>query len=60
MFPETWKHEVGIASNRKSARYGEIVTGSCTHRPSHPGNGFDLKKSIQILVKKFYIKFFKN
>ena len=27
--------EVGIASNRRSARYGEYVPGPCTHRPSH-------------------------
>ncbi len=28
-------YEVGIASNRGSARHGEYVPGSCTHRPSH-------------------------
>ncbi len=28
-------HEAGIASNRRSERYGEYVLGSCTHRPSH-------------------------
>ncbi len=28
-------HEVGIASNRRSARYGEYVPGPCTHRSSH-------------------------
>ena len=28
-------HEVGIASNRGSARRGEYVPGPCTHRPSH-------------------------
>jgi hypothetical protein len=28
-------HEVGIASNRRSARSGEYVPGPCTHRPSH-------------------------
>ncbi len=28
-------HEVGIASNRRSARFGEYVPGPCTHRPSH-------------------------
>ena len=27
-------HEVGIASNRGSARRGEYVPGPCTHRPS--------------------------
>ena len=26
--------EVGIASNRRSARCGEYVPGPCTHRPS--------------------------
>ena len=31
-------HEVGIASNRKSARCGEYVPGPCTHRPSHHGS----------------------
>ncbi len=33
--PATRLHEVGIASNRGSARHGEYVPGSCTHRPSH-------------------------
>ncbi len=28
-------HEVGIASNPRSARWGEYVPGPCTHRPSH-------------------------
>ena len=28
-------HEVGIASNRRSACCGEYVPGPCTHRPSH-------------------------
>ena len=27
--------EVGVASNRGSARRGECVPGPCTHRPSH-------------------------
>ncbi len=27
-------HEVGVASNRRSARCGEYVPGPCTHRPS--------------------------
>ena len=30
----TRPHEVGIASNRKSAGCGEYVLASCTHRPS--------------------------
>ncbi len=31
-------HEGGIASNRRSACYGEYVPGPCTHRPSHHEN----------------------
>ncbi len=31
----TRRPEVGIASNRRSARSGEYVPGPCTHRPSH-------------------------
>jgi hypothetical protein len=27
-------HEVGVASNRRSAHGGEYVPGPCTHRPS--------------------------
>ena len=27
-------HEDGIASNRKSSCYGEVVNALCTHRPS--------------------------
>ena len=34
----TRPHEVGIASNRGSARRGEYVPGSCTHRPSYHGS----------------------
>ena len=33
-------HEVGIASNRRSAYCGEYVPGPCTHRPSHHGSWF--------------------
>jgi len=36
-------HEGGITSNRKSARFGEFVPKSCTHRPSHAGNKSRLK-----------------
>ena len=32
-------HEVGVASNRRSARCGEYVPGPCTHRPSHHESG---------------------
>jgi hypothetical protein len=36
-------HEVGVASNRRSAHGGEYVPGSCTHRPSHHGSEEHLK-----------------
>src|SRR5690349_21430411 len=36
-------HEVGVASNRRSAHGGEYVPGSCTHRPSHHGSVEHLK-----------------
>lgn len=32
--PLHWRHEVGIASNRVSARRGEYMSASRTHRPS--------------------------
>ena len=32
-------HEVGIASNRRSAYYGEYVPEPCTHRPSSHESG---------------------
>ena len=35
LWAATRPHEVGIASNRGSARRGEYVPGPCTHRPSH-------------------------
>ncbi len=38
LWSATRPHEVGIASNRRSARYGEYVPGPCTHRPSHHGS----------------------
>ena len=31
-------HEVGIASNGRSAYCREYVPGPCTHRPSHHGS----------------------
>lgn len=40
---ETRLYEVGIASNRRSACYGEFVLRPCTHRPSHAGSEFGLK-----------------
>ena len=36
-------YEVGITSNRRSARYGEYVPWPCTHRPSHVGSSPVLK-----------------
>ena len=36
--PATRFYEVEIASNRKSACYGEIVLRFCTHRPSRAGS----------------------
>ena len=36
-------HEVGVASNRRSAHGGEYVPGSCTHRPSRHGSVEHLK-----------------
>ena len=38
--------EVGIASNRGSARHGEYVPGPCTHRPSHHESWF-YQKSLR-------------
>ena len=49
----TRPHEDGIASNRRSACYGEYVTKSCTHRPSHHGRRFELKCSE-------YLMYFQN
>ncbi len=43
LFSATREHEVGIASNRRSACYGEYVPGPCTHRPSYHGSWFYLK-----------------
>ena len=43
VYSVTRVHEAGIASNRGSARRGEYVPGSCTHRPSHHGSWFYLK-----------------
>ena len=43
LFSATREYEVGIASNRGSARHGEFVSESCTYRPSRSGNWFHLK-----------------
>lgn len=37
LFSATRKHEVGINSNRVSARRGEVKPKSCTYRLSQPG-----------------------
>ena len=43
LFSATREHEVGIASNRGSARHGEYVLRFCTHRPSRLESWFYLK-----------------
>ena len=45
-------HEVGIASNRRSACYGEYVLGPCTHRPSRHGSWFYLKPVSLTFARK--------
>ena len=37
LWAATRPHEAGVASNPESARRGECVLGSCTHRPSSHG-----------------------
>ncbi len=44
-------HEVGIASNRGSARRGEYVPGPCTHRPSHHGSRL-YQKSVRLTARE--------
>ena len=41
-------HEVGIASNSRSACSGECVPGPCTHRPSHHESRFYPKPASQL------------
>ena len=43
LFSVTRKHEVGMNSNRLSARNGEFVPKSCTYRPSHQESLLGLK-----------------
>ncbi len=38
LFSATREYEDGIASNRRSASYGEYVPEFCTHRPSRLGS----------------------
>jgi hypothetical protein len=40
LFSATREYAGGIASNRKSASYGETVLEPCTHRPSRAWNFF--------------------
>lgn len=47
---ETRRHEVGIASNRESARRGEFVLRLSTHRPSRSGNGFADRREVEFGV----------
>ena len=46
LYSVTRVHEAGIASNRGSARRGEYVPWSCTHRPSHHGSWLHLKAKL--------------
>src|SRR5574344_150466 len=46
LWAETRPHEVGVASNPGSARRGECVLGSCTHRPSSHGS-WDLSRRVR-------------
>ena len=41
-------HEVGITSNRESARHGEFVPEPCTPRPSHTESSLGWKYIIFI------------
>ena len=50
LFSATREHEVGIASNRKSACYGEYVPRLCTYRPSRFGSWFYLKFERFIVI----------
>ena len=50
----TREHEVGITSNRGSARHGEFVPGPCTPRPSRSGNRVDWK-TYQLFFYSFIL-----
>src|SRR4051812_43106964 len=43
----TRPREVGVASNGRSACCRECVLGPCTHRPSHPESGQQMKPVAQ-------------
>lgn len=53
LFSVTRKHEVGMNSNRLSARNGESVPKSCTYRPSHQESLLNLKISFVFKFKVF-------
>ena len=55
LYTATRIHEGGITSNRRPACYGEIVPRPCTHRPSHAGREFYLKKKIKTIIFKISI-----
>ena len=56
LFSATREHEVGIASNRRSACYGEFVSKPCTHRPSHNGSGTCTKSGVCFVYNQAYFK----
>ena len=53
LFSVTRKHEVGMNSNRLSARNGEFVPKSCTYRPSHQESLLNLKMSFIVNFRDF-------
>lgn len=55
---ETRRHEVGIASNRKSASCGEFVLEFSTHRPSRSGSGFADRRGVYCEIIFTYESFF--
>ncbi len=50
-------HEVEIASNRISERYGEYVPGPCTHRPSRYGSCLYPKLSDSTRKREGYLRY---
>ena len=56
LFSVTRKHEVGMNSNRLTARNGEFVPESCTYRPSHQESLLNLK--ILFVFTFFSLKVF--
>jgi len=54
---ETRRHEVGIASNRKSASCGEFVLEFSTHRPSRSGNRFAERRGVGLCLISLFGSF---